>query len=109
VGSTLQDNETWAAGSRNIIAVAAVTIANGGDNISIYMPIFSTRTTYEIAVIGLVFAVMTAIWLVVAHFLTNHPKMGAPIRLYGHRIVPFVLIALGILILYEADTAHLIF
>lgn len=92
----------------NIFAVAAVTTANGGDNISIYTPLFAIRQATEVALIGVVFAVMTAVWLTVAYKLTTHPDLGAPIRRYGHRIVPFVLIGLGILILVEAGTFRLL-
>ena len=88
----------------NVLAVAAVTAANGGDNISIYTPMFATRSAVEIAVIGLVFIVMTLAWLVIAHWLTNHRSLGVPIRRYGYRVIPFVLVALGGLILYEAGT-----
>jgi cadmium resistance protein CadD (predicted permease) len=102
-----EDHEKVSAGHGNIVAVAAVTIANGGDNISIYTPLFATRAIDEIAVIAIVFVLMTALWLGVAHFLVNHPTIGRPIRRYGHRAVPFVLVALGTLILYEAGTVRL--
>ncbi len=104
-----EDHEKVSAGHGNIVAVAAVTIANGGDNISIYTPLFATRTIDEIAVIAIVFVLMTALWLGVAHFLVNHPTIGRPIRRYGHRAVPFVLVALGTLILYEAGTVRLFY
>jgi cadmium resistance transport/sequestration family protein len=103
------DHEKASAGHGKIVAVAAVTIANGGDNISIYTPLFATRAIDEIAVIAIVFALMTALWLGAAHYLVNHPRIGAPIRRYGHRVVPFVLVALGILILYEAGTVQLFY
>jgi cadmium resistance protein CadD (predicted permease) len=99
---------TAAASHSNVISVAALTIANGGDNLSVYTPIFATRTGYEIGVIGAVFAVMTALWLLAAHWLTHHRSLGAPLRRYGHRVVPFVLIALGGLILYESGTFGLL-
>lgn len=92
----------------NVMAVAAITIANGSDNISIYVPIFSLKDTYDIALIGVIFIAMTAIWIVAAHWLTNHKTIGAPIRRYGHRVVPFVLIVLGLLILYESSSLSLI-
>jgi cadmium resistance protein CadD (predicted permease) len=82
--------------------VALVTIANGGDNIGVYTPSLAIRSGYEIAVIALVFVVMTALWCYFAHWMVNHPKFGAPIRLYGHRVAPIVLIGLGILIIYQA-------
>ena len=92
----------------NILVVALVTIANGGDNISIYTPLFATRTGYEVLAIGVVFAVMTAVWVAFAYWLTNHRTFGAPIRRYGHRVVPFVLMALGGFILYDAGTFTLL-
>ena len=104
-----EDHEKVSAGHGNIVAVAAVTIANGGDNISIYTPLFATRAIDEIAVIAIVFVLMAALWLGVAQFLVNHPTIGRPIRRYGHRAVPFVLVALGTLILYEAGTVRLFY
>ncbi|MCL4774040.1 MAG: cadmium resistance transporter [Burkholderiaceae bacterium] len=103
-----EDGLRTTIGHGNVLAVAAVTIANGADNMSIYTPLFATRSAFDVACIGAVFAVMTAVWLVAAHWLINHETIGAPIRRYGHRVVPFVLIALGFLILHEAGTLNLL-
>ena len=107
------DDDTAAASSRsrghgNILAVAAVTIANGGDNLSIYTPMFATRSAFDVAVIGLVFAAMTLVWVAAAFWLTRHPTLGAPIRRHGRRVIPFVLVALGFYILAEAGTLALL-
>jgi len=91
-----------------IAAVAAATMANGGDNIGAYTPLFATWSAARIAVVVLVFIVMTALWLALAHWLVNHRTVGAPLRRYGHRAVPFVLIALGLVILYEAGSFALL-
>ena len=97
------------AGSRGrTLSVAAVTIANGGDNIGIYTPLFATRSGTDIAVIGVVFAVLIATWCLVARWMVVHPWLGAPIRRYAGRVVPFVLIGLGVLVLYEAGTFGLL-
>lgn len=88
--------------------VAAATIANGGDNIGVYTPLFATRTGCELALIGVVFAAMTALWCAVGHWMVKHRTLGAPIRRYGHRITPFVLIALGVLILHDAGSFELL-
>jgi len=97
-------------GSRygNVVSVAAVTVANGADNLSIYTPMFATRTGYEVAAFGAVFAVMTGVWLAAALWLTRHRTLGIPIRRHAHVLVPFVLIALGGLILWEAGTLTLL-
>jgi cadmium resistance protein CadD (predicted permease) len=36
--------------------------------------------------------------------MVNHPKLGTPIRRYGHSVTPIVLIGLGVLILYQAGS-----
>jgi len=107
-GEDVENFTQTPAGRGNIIAVAAVTLANGADNISIYTPVFAIKSSVDIALIGLVFASMTLIWVWAAHGLTYHRTLGAPIRRYGHRIVPFVLIGLGVLILYDAGSFGLL-
>jgi cadmium resistance protein CadD (predicted permease) len=85
-----------------LMSVTAITVANGSDNIAIYAPLFSVSRAVDMMVIITVFAMMTTLWIIAARWLVNHPALGAPIRRYGHRGLPFVLIALGLLILYEA-------
>ena len=110
-GEPEDDGQRGAGGSRargNVLAVAAVTIANGGDNLAIYTPLFATRSGLDVALIGLVFAAMTFVWVGAAFWLTRHPLLGAPIRRHGQRVVPFVLVALGFWILHEAGTFTLL-
>jgi cadmium resistance protein CadD (predicted permease) len=90
------------------LAVAAVTIANGGDNIAVYTTLFATRDGREVSAMVIVFAVMTGLWCLGAHWLVNHRALGAPIRHYAHRVVPFALIGLGFLILMRTGTFPLI-
>jgi cadmium resistance protein CadD (predicted permease) len=83
------------------LAVAAVTIANGGDNVAIYTPLFAVHRGVETAAIVAVFALMTAMWCSFAHWLVHHRTIGAPIRRYGHRMLPVVLIGLGVLVMVK--------
>jgi cadmium resistance protein CadD (predicted permease) len=53
-------------------------------------------------------ALTTALWIGAAYYLTHPPTIGPPIRHYGRRLTPFVLIALGVLVLYEAGTWQLL-
>ncbi|WP_136618699.1 MULTISPECIES: cadmium resistance transporter [Mesorhizobium] len=92
------------AGVGNVLAVAAVTMANGSDNIGIYTPVFATSTRAEIGIIIAVFAIGVAVWLAFSHWLVNHRSLGAPIRRYGHWLVPFALIGIGVFILYESGS-----
>jgi cadmium resistance protein CadD (predicted permease) len=97
-----------AVGRWKVLSVAAVTIANGGDNVAIYTPLLAARSGAEVAAFGLVFAVLTAAWCVAARSIVTHPALRAPVERYGHRIVPFVFIALGVLILFEAGSWRLL-
>ncbi len=90
--------------SGNIGAVALVTIANGGDNIGIYMPSFAVRSGGQIAVIAAVFVVMTGLWCALAHWIVKHPRLGALIRRYAHLLAPMIFIGLGIAIIYNAGS-----
>ena len=100
-------HDTSAPESRNqgsVASVTLVTIANGGDNIGIYIPAFAVHSGAEIGVIAMVFVAMTALWCMLAHWMVNHRRLGAPMRRYGHIFATLVLIGLGIVIIYKAGT-----
>jgi cadmium resistance protein CadD (predicted permease) len=92
----------------NIAAVVAVTVANGGDNVSVYIPLFALRSASDIALMGVVFGIMTALWLNLAYWLTRHRLIGAPVRRYTRLLMPIVFVTLGIFILYQAGTIKLL-
>ncbi len=92
-----------------ITAVTFVTIANGADNIGIYMPTFAIRSGIEISIFAVIFALMTGLWCFFAHWLVHHPSFGNPIRRYAHRVTPLVLIGIGASIMYQAGTFGLLF
>lgn len=96
--------EKAAAGGSQVLAVAAVTAANGGDNISIYVPLFASVGAARIAVMVAVFALMVAVWCGVAFWLVHRSAAGTRIQRYGHVILPFMLITLGVYILVSHTT-----
>src|ERR1700728_3983239 len=57
---------------------------------------------------GVVFGIMTAIWLYFACWLTRHRAFGAPVRRFARLLMPFVFIALGVSVLYQARTVELL-
>lgn len=88
--------------------VAAVTVANGGDNIGIYVPLFASNSLLSVAVILGVFYLLVGVWCLIAYLLTRHPVVAKVLTRYGHAIAPFVLIGLGIFILIESGTYRLL-
>jgi cadmium resistance protein CadD (predicted permease) len=108
-----RDGTAWkpdpaCAGGRKLLTVAGVTAANGSDNLGIYIPIFATSTKAALTVTIAVFVVLTGLWCAVAHFLVRHPSLGTPLRWWGHRVLRFVLIGLGVYILWNGDSFSLL-
>lgn len=89
-------------------AVAAVTIANGGDNIGIYVPLFASSSLPQLAVIMSVFFLLVGVWCFAAERLVQQKAIACGLAQYGHSIVPFVFIALGLYILAESQTYRLL-
>ncbi|WP_254173868.1 cadmium resistance transporter [Planktothrix pseudagardhii] len=88
--------------------VAAVTVANGGDNIGIYIPLFANSNLLSLGIILIVFYILIGVWCAIAYFLTRHPILAQFLTQYGEKITPYILIALGIFILIESESYHLL-
>jgi cadmium resistance transport/sequestration family protein len=91
-----------------IYQVAAVTLANGGDNIGIYVPLFASSTLMSLCIILCVFGVMIGVWCTLAYQFARHPWVAQTLTRYGNRIVPLVLIGLGIFIFADSGTYKLL-
>ncbi len=101
--STLQtavsgDRPGW----QRTAAVAGVTLANGGDNIGVYTPLFAVRTPGQTAVLLIVFAGALAVWLFAALYLARRSVLAGRVQRIGRAVFPYALIGLGIAILFEA-------
>lgn len=83
------------------IAVFAVTVAGGGDKLGTCVPLFAVLSGREVALIGVVFAVMTGLWCALAARVARQPALELAVKRYGRRAAPFVLIGIGALILLE--------
>ncbi|MEA5419215.1 cadmium resistance transporter [Spirulina sp. CCNP1310] len=90
-----------------IVSIAALTIANGGDNIAIYVSLFAGQTIPGLFLTLFTFFVFVGIWCGIAHLLVQHPVIGQKVRDIGHRFVPPLLIGLGLFILWENETYRL--
>jgi cadmium resistance transport/sequestration family protein len=100
------DGTHWWNGllSPQTYGVAAITFANGGDNIGIYVPLFASTTWESLVVILAVFFSMVGVWCYTAYRLAAVPAIATSLTRYGNQLVPFVLIGLGTLILIDSHT-----
>ena len=84
--------------------VTLLTIASGGDNLSIYIPYFASLDWAQTLVALLVFAIGVIIFCELSRVLSSIPLIFETIEKYKRIIVPLVFILLGLYIMYESGT-----
>jgi cadmium resistance protein CadD (predicted permease) len=91
------------AGARSPWVVAAVTIANGGDNIGVYIPAFTGHAPAVLGGYVGVFLLLVGVWCAIGYYLTRHSIIAGLIGRWGEIIYPAALIAIGLAILITGD------
>ncbi|MBL1120752.1 cadmium resistance transporter [Streptomyces sp. 110] len=102
-GSGDEEDEQTREGGPSPLEVAAVTFANGGDNIGVYVPVFATAGNGGMSVYAAVFLVLVAVWCFTGKFFATRPVIAKALARWGHILLPLVLIAIGLLILIEGS------
>ena len=95
------DEQDAKAGGPNALEVAAVTFANGGDNIGVYVPVFATAGVGGMTVYALVFLALVVVWCFAGRYFATRPLVATALSRWGHVLLPLVLIGIGLLILVE--------
>lgn len=91
-----------AAVATGLTGVIGVTIANGGDNIAAYTPVFRTISGSAIAVTLAVFVIGVALWCLAGLWLVSHRKVTQVVERWGQWIIPAVFILIGLYIFQKA-------
>ncbi|MDW5596811.1 cadmium resistance transporter [Conexibacter stalactiti] len=84
-----------------VLAIAAVTIANGADNVAVYTPILRALTLAEVALTVAVFAALVAVWCGAGALLASHRHATTVVERWGAWLVPVVFVAIGALIVTD--------
>ncbi|MEH2173113.1 cadmium resistance transporter [Nostoc sp.] len=84
-------------------SVAVVTIANGSDNISVYVPLFASCNLENFLVIIGLFFLLLGVWCYVAYKLINNRVLADVLTHYINNLVPFILIGLGVFIVLKSE------
>lgn len=92
-----------------LLKTAAITFANGSDNIGVYIPYFSTNSLENLMLILFIFLALVAVWCYIGNLLSNQPFIAQILERNGHIIVPIMLILLGVYILIKQGTVYYIF
>lgn len=89
---------------RSLTTVALVTLAAGGDNLAVYIPLFRQGGVSHLSAVAVVFALgevgVTAVILAAG----GHPRARAVMTRLGAAAVPLLLCGVGVLVLVSAGT-----
>ena len=95
------DDDDDSVGGLSVLTIAAVTFANGGDNIGVYVPVFLQAGPAGTAVYAAVFLLLVAALVLAARFVATRPPVARLLERWETVLFPLVLIVLGIVILVE--------
>jgi cadmium resistance protein CadD (predicted permease) len=93
---------------RGFTAAVLVTIAAGGDNLAVYIPLFRVGGAANVGALVAVFVVGEALvtWIVLTG--GRHPKARGVMLRLGHLAVPILLCCIGVLVMVQAGTFSLL-
>jgi cadmium resistance protein CadD (predicted permease) len=89
---------------RGGLTTFALTLALGGDNLAVWIPLLRANSLRHGFIVAGVFVVLDVMFLFGAQRLARHPRVVTWGRRHAPTIIPFVYVALGVLILWECHT-----
>lgn len=102
-------NDEPSGGSDNVQLgkVAMVTLANGGDNISVYVPVFSVAGIGGMVGYVVVFLLGVAVWCAAGWYFASRLAVTTISARWGHVLLPITLITIGLTILINGNALGL--
>ena len=98
-GKDDDDDEQVTGKPISVMTVAAVTFANGGDNIGVYVPVFVSVSWSAVLAYCIVFLFLVAALVFLAKWISSRKPIAEALERWEHILFPAVLIGLGIVIL----------
>jgi cadmium resistance protein CadD (predicted permease) len=89
---------TESAGTESVVSIALVTLSNGADNISVYVPFFVIGRS-NLWLILIEYAALVALWCFVCGWLGSRSLILRSVDQWGQWAVPLVFVGLGIYVL----------
>ena len=103
-----EENVDTVSISTGPLTIAGVTIANGADNLGVYIPLMTTMSAMEKMQLIIIFALMTYVWCLLGKYLASRPFIAKQLARFGHIIMPIILLLLGVFILIESGSVSLL-
>jgi cadmium resistance protein CadD (predicted permease) len=87
---------------KSILKVSIVTIMNRGDNIGIYIPLFSQAEGAEIAVYVVTYYILLGVWCLVVFLVMRQRHILLVVQKYVHVVIPLLYVGLGVYIVVKS-------
>jgi cadmium resistance protein CadD (predicted permease) len=81
-------------GSLSVFSIGVITLANGADNIGVYVPFFFASRSHLRLVLA-TYGLLLLVWCAGGKWFGSHPLILKAVDRWGHWLVPLVLIGLG--------------
>jgi cadmium resistance protein CadD (predicted permease) len=89
---------------RGAVTTFIITLALGGDNLAVWIPLLRANGVSHAIVTVITFALWEVLFVVGAQALTGRPRVVQWGGQYAPTLIPWVYVALGVLILVECGT-----
>lgn len=97
-------DEVRAQYRRGALTTFMITLALGGDNLAVWIPLLRLGGVSHALITVITFALWELLFVVAARALTSHPRVVAWGSRYAPSLIAWVYLALGVLILVECHT-----
>jgi len=85
--------------------VAAVTFANGGDNIGVYVPVFAVAGPSGMPGYVVVFLIGVGLWCALSRRIAEAPPVAELLERWEHVVLPVVFIGIGLAVLIKGTNS----
>ena len=92
-----------------VSTIAVLTIGNGSDNLSVYIPLFAHSTPGQVGVYLILFLFLVGVWCMLGYSISHLPGIAQVLERTSSFILPFVMIGLGLYILWKNGTFLMLF
>jgi cadmium resistance protein CadD (predicted permease) len=89
---------------RGVVAATFVTVAAGGDNLAVYIPLFRVAGVTSLTVTGLVFTALEVALTMAVVRVGGHPRLRSVATRIGAVTTPLLFCLVGVLVLWRAGT-----
>ena len=95
------ENDAVGTAGVGVLTVAAVTFANGGDNIGLYVPVFAVAGLSGIPTYAAIFLILVALWCALSRRISQYPAVARALARWENIVLPVVFIGIGLTILVK--------